>query len=411
MTHERSRGLLPGVLRDNSPDPERVTYVELFFDLVFAFAITQVAGVVTDSPTLATIVEGTIVTLAIWWIWVYTTWATNWLNPDARSVLWLLFVLTAAGLVLSESIPAAFEERRFTFVGAYLAYGLIRTLGVIAATRRNAPVIATGQYRILLWSGFSAIFWIGGAIVSDPALRLGAWALAILIEYVGPAALFWIPGLGRSTWDAWRIRGGHFSERAALFIIIVLGESILVVGAGLTTERLTPPVVAAAICAFIDAVMLWFLYFAHGQDRGHQYIKARESTGPVARLSYTYLHVVLVLGLVATTHGSHLALEEPLHHADLAESGLALIGPAIYLIGLYAFKRSIGIRTSWIPSHVGGATVLVILFAVTASGLMDMTVLEASAAATTVLILTVIGDEVLWRRRARTGDDSTRPVN
>jgi low temperature requirement protein LtrA len=407
VTGRRPPQYFPDVLRAGSPDPDRVTYVELFFDLVFAFAVTQIAGVLTESPTLFTIAEAVIVTLAIWWVWVYTTWATNWLNPDARSVLWFLLALTATGLVISESLPSAFGSRRFIFVGAYLLYAAIRTIGVIRGVRTAAPLIAGGQYRILVWTAVAGIAWVGGCFVSETGLRVGLWAVAILIEYAGPAVLFWLPGIGKSSWEAWNIRGGHFSERAALFIIIVLGESILVVGAGLSTELVTPAVLGAAAIAFADAVILWFLYFAHGQNRGHQFISQRESTGPVARLSYTYLHVVLVLGLVATTHASHLALQHPFAIPSLAVTALVLVGPMLYLLGLFAFKSSIGVPASWIPSHVIGAAVMAVLFVLRLAGLRSTNLLELSAIACGVLLLVVSGDELLWRKRVRESSTET----
>ncbi|MCS5735127.1 low temperature requirement protein A [Herbiconiux daphne] len=396
-TRSRARGFLRG----EGAEAERVTYVELFFDLVFAFAITQISGVLGDEPTLLSVLEGVIVTFAVWWIWVYTAWATNWLDPGRRRVLWLLFALTAVGLVISEAIPAAFTTRAAVFAVAYLGYGVIRTLGVIAGTRRDAPEIAGGQARILVWTAVAGVFWIGGVVAESPWVRLGAWAVAIAIEYAGPWALFWIPGRGRSSWSAWRIRAGHFSERAALFIIIVLGESILVVGRGLTTHELSAPVVAAAVAAFVDAVAMWFLYFAHGQDRGRHYFAGRSSPGAVARVSYTYLHVVLVLGLVLSTHGSELALEHPDAAADLVAQALVFGGTALYLAGLVTFKMSIGVRPSWIPAHVAGVGALAALFALGAARAVEPSRLESALLATGVLVLVVVLDEVLWRRRAR----------
>jgi len=391
----------PSVLREGSADPERVTYVELFFDLVFAFAIAQMAGVLTDEPTFLTIAEATVITLAVWWVWVYTTWATNWLNPESRPVLWLLLALSATGLVISESIPEAFDDRRFVFVGAYLIYALIRTVGVIVAVRRASPAIAGGQYRILVWTAVSGVFWVAGCFAPEIWMRLALWVIAIVIDYLGPASLFWLPKLGASSWEAWRIRGGHFSERAALFIIIVLGESILVIGTALASHELDAGVIAAALLAFAEAIMLWFLYFAHGQDRGHQFIATKAATGPVARLSYTYLHVLLVLGLVATTHSSHLSLHAPHEEPVAAVSALVYLGPAVYLLGLFSFKRSIGVPSTSIPSHAAGVIALSGLFALSATGVLEVTLLAESAIACAVLLLVVAGDEFLWNRRSR----------
>lgn len=390
-----------GALRKSAEESDRVSYVELFFDLGFAFAITRIAGVVTENPSLMTFAEGGIVTLAVWWAWIGTTWAMSWLDPAARSVLWLLFALTASGLAFSESIPQAFESRRFVFVGAYLAYCAIRTLGVIGCTRKRLPTIAAGQYRILAWTGFAALFWIAGAIVPDQRLRLVLWGVAVLIEYSTGWTRFWLPTAGRSSWEVWQIRGGHFAERAALFIMVVLGESILVVGMGLSGQTLTPGVVAAAICAFGNGVLFWFIYFAHGQDRGLRFITGRQSTGPVARLSYTYLHVFLVIGLVATTLGARLTLTHPFGDANPADGALLLLGPAIYLAGGFTFKRSIGVKTSIQAFQISGAIALVIVFVLLTMNAIAFDLLALAAMATGMLGLTVAGDELLWARRGR----------
>lgn len=392
----------PGnVLRGEGHEAERVSYVELFFDLVFAFAVTQVSGVLGEEPSLLSILEAVVITLALWWVWVYTAWATNWLNPDRRPVLWLLLILTGASLIVSQAIPDAFGERAAVFVAAYLTYSLIRTVGVILATRKHAPRIAAGQYRILAWTSVSAVAWVAGANVEDPWLRLGLWGAAIGFEYLGPASLFWVPGRGRSDWSSWRVRGGHFSERAALFVIIVLGESILVVGGGLAEHEPTPGVALAAISAFANAVLMWFLYFAHGQERGNRFINSHEATGPVARVSYTYLHVVIVIGLVLSSHGSELALAHPNEDADGWFSILVLGGTAIYIAGLLAFKTSIGIPRNWIPSHVIGLAVFTLGTVALAAGWLDLQRLSVAWISTGILVLVVVGDEILWIQRAR----------
>ncbi|AYG03910.1 low temperature requirement protein A [Gryllotalpicola protaetiae] len=394
-------------LREGTPDPERVTYVELFFDLVFAFAITQVSGVLGPHPMPEHLAEALVITLAVWWVWVYTTWATNWLNPDRRPILWLLLILTAIGLVISEAIPEAFNSKAPLFVAGYLAFGAVRTVGVIAATRRRAPEIARGQLRILAWSGAAAVAWISGALAPDERGRLLLWALAVLLEYTGPASLFWVPGRGRSGWDSWKIRGGHFSERSALFVIIVLGESILVIGRALSEERAGAGVVSAAFCAFASAVLMWFLYFAHGQEYGRRFISARPVTGPVARVSYTYLHAVLVVGLVFATHGSELALEAPREPADAMFDLLMVGGTALYLLGLLSFKASVGVRLRSVPGHIVGAFLLLPVLLIAALGSTKPSRLTLAVSVTAILGAVVAADEYFWVQRQRPSRETT----
>lgn len=392
-------GRARGVLREGSENPERVTWVELFFDLVFAFAVTQVTELLSVSPDVLDVIKTVIVCLAIWWVWVYTTWAMNWLDPETRPVLWLLMLLTALGLLLSETVPEAFESKALLFVGAYLAYGFVRTISVIVGTRRDLPVVADGQWRILWWSAGAAVLWVTGALVESDWLQVLLWAGALTVEYGGPAVRFWLPGRGRSSWEAWRVRGGHFAERSALFIIIVLGESILVVGRALSEHGLTEENIAASLSAFIDAVVLWFLYFAHGQERGHRFISAQGATGPVARVSYTYLHVILVIGIVLTTHAVDLVIHDPHEEASPLGVGLLMLAPALYLVGLVSFKRTTGVLVRWIPSHAVGAAVLVGLFLVLVRFYPGAPVLAVTWLSTAVLVAVLIGDEVLWVRR------------
>ncbi|WP_188508843.1 low temperature requirement protein A [Conyzicola nivalis] len=390
-----SRNILREKRAGNS---DRVTFVELFFDLVFVLAITQLSALLSNEPNGWGFAQTVLICLAVWWLWVYTSWATNWLDPDTRPVLWLLLLLMAVALVLSSSIPGAFGSKGLIFAGAYVLYQLIRTVFVIVASARHRAVVADGQKRILIWLAVSAPFWLVGAL-QEERLRLLLWAIALAIDYLGPATLFWLPKRGRSSWEAWQIRGAHFAERAALFIIIVLGESILVTGRSLTGDELTPESALAFTSAFASSVALWLLYFAHGERGGTSFIKAKESTGPVARVSYTYLHVVLVIGIVITTHGHEVTSHHPLEEASLSTLAFAAVGPAIYLVGNIAFKASVGIRPRLLPGHIAGTFAYLVLYVLVAAGALHLTALALSWVATGILIAVVTVDERLWRRR------------
>ena len=390
-------------MREGSVD--RVTYVELFFDLVFVLAITQLSGLLSREPNGWGFAQTVVVSLAVWWLWVYTSWATNWLDPDTRPVLWLLLLLMVIALLLSSSIPEAFGAKGLLFAGTYLLYHVVRALFVIAASAKHRPEVANGQKRILAWLAMSAPFWLVGAF-QDEKLRLLLWGVGLTIDYLGPATLFWLPKAGRSSWEAWQIRGAHFAERSALFIIIVLGESVLVAGRALSGDTLSVESSLAFASAFAAAVTLWLLYFAHGERGGTSFIKARSSTGPVARVSYTYVHVVLVIGIVITTHGHEVVSHHPHEEADAALFAFAALGPAIYLLGNIAFKASVGIPPRLLPGHVGGTLAFIALFALGAAGVLHANALTLSWVATVVLIVVVAIDERLWRRRNPTNSPS-----
>jgi low temperature requirement protein LtrA len=176
------------------------------------------------------VLQVTLLFLAVWWVWVYTTWITNWLDPDRTPVRVLLFLLMLGGLVLSTSIPQAFEGRGIWFASAYAAMQVGRTLFLLASIPRSQTSIRLNAVRILVWLSASAVFWIAGGI-AEGQTRLALWIVALVIEYLSPAARFWVPTLGMSSIADWAVEGGHMAERCAGFIIIALGESIVVTGA------------------------------------------------------------------------------------------------------------------------------------------------------------------------------------
>jgi hypothetical protein len=226
----------------------RVTFVELFFDLVFVFAITQISHFLLEHFSLAGVLEATLLFLAVWWVWMYTSWATNWLNPDTAPVRLLVFALMLAGLVMSTSLPQAFSSRGLAFAAAYVFSQVGRCLFMLWALRKHHRNNFLNFQRITAWLAFSGAFWIAGGF-AEHEQRFALWAIALAIEYASPAAGFWTPGLGRSETTDWDVAGDHMAERCGLFVIIALGESILVTGATFAKMDWTAPVIAAFLVA------------------------------------------------------------------------------------------------------------------------------------------------------------------
>src|SRR5664279_5345958 len=208
----------------------RVTYAELFFDLVFVFAVTQISHTLLGHFTPLGAVQTTVLFLAVWWVWVYTSWITNWLNPEMTPVRIMLFLMMLGGLVLSTSIPTAFDGRGLWFAIAYAAMQVGKTVFLWVSTPPTRTLARMNAIRITVWLSVSAVFWIAGGIALGET-RLALWAIALGIEYISPAARFWTPGIGASSVADWVVEGGHMAERCAGFIIIALGESIVVTGA------------------------------------------------------------------------------------------------------------------------------------------------------------------------------------
>lgn len=338
----------------------KVTAVELFFDLVFVFAVTQLSHRLMHHFSAHGAIETALLCLAVWWVWIYTSWVTNWLDPEKTPTRLLLLVLMLAGLVLSSSIPNAFDTRAWGFAGAYVFMQVGRSAYFIWAVSGHPNMVRNFQ-RLLSWVVFSAVFWIAGA--SLPEWRLPLWTAALAIEVVSPSLGFYVPGLGRSRTTDWDVEGGHFSERCGLFVIIALGESILVTGATFADLEWNAVTIAAFASAFAGSVAMWWIYFDTAADKGTERIVESDDPGRIARVAYTYLHVVIVAAIILCAVGDEFVLHHPDGHADAKTAIAVLGGAALYLLGNAAFRWVITRRVA--KSHVAGIVALAALGAAT----------------------------------------------
>jgi low temperature requirement protein LtrA len=380
-------------LRRRGPhEHSRVTYVELFFDLVFVFAITQLSHLLLKHLSLTGAVETAILFVAVWWVWIYTCWFTNWMDPDRTPVRLALLALMLAGLVLSTSLPRAFEDRGAAFAAAVAVMQLGRSAFMLWSVRRHEPRHFRSFRRIIAWHGLSALFWLAGALM-EPQARLAAWAVAVLIEFIAPSAGYWTPGFGRSSTADWRdVEGGHMAERCALFVIIALGESILVTGATFADLPPTPAAVGAFASAFVGSVAMWWIYFDAAAERASERFARSDDPGRVARLAYTYLHIPLVAGIVVSAVGDELALAHLAEEAEAKVAAVMLAGPGLYLFGDLLFRRA---TTERLPrSHLAGLAALAIL----APFSHTLSPLALSIAGSGVLTAVALGESLLLRR-------------
>jgi len=336
----------------------RVTYAELFFDLVFVFAVTQISHTLLGRLTPLGLVQTTMLFLAVWWVWVYTSWITNWLNPELTPVRVLLFLLMLGGLVLSTSIPKAFESRGMWFALAYAAMQVGKTVFLWVSTPAWRSTAHMNAVRITTWLSVSAVFWIAGGFAEGHS-RMALWAIALAIEYISPAARFWIPKYGASSMADWVIEGGHMAERCAGFIIIALGESIVVTGATFADLPWTIGTVGAFASSFVGAIAMWWIYFHRGAEAGSEQISKSSEPGRLARLAYTYLHMPIVAGIIISAVADELVLTHPAEHSDLKTVLSAIGGPMLFLIGTILFKHTF--RGFLQLSHGAGIVMLAIL--------------------------------------------------
>jgi low temperature requirement protein LtrA len=391
MPRDTERGALfrPIVPHQHS----RVTYAELLFDLVFVFAVTQISHTLLAQFTPLGAVQTTLLLLSVWWVWVYTSWVTNWLNPELTPVRILLFLLMLGGLVLSTSIPKAFESRGLWFAAAYAAMQVGKTVFLWASTPPNRTLARMSAVRITAWLSVSAIFWIAGGFAQGHQ-RLAFWAVALAIEYISPAVRFWIPKYGASSVADWVIEGGHMAERCAGFIIIALGESIVVTGATFADLAWTTETVAGFASAFIGALAMWWIYFHKGAEAGSELISRSSEPGRLARLAYTYLHMPIVAGIILSAVANELVLQHPGGDTDLRTVLSAIGGPLLFLVGTILFKHTI---RGWLqPSHGAGIVVLGIL----AWFASELSPLMLSILTTAIMIMVAAWESVSLRSGA-----------
>lgn len=336
----------------------RVTYAELFFDLVFVFAITQISHTLLAHFTLPGALQVTVLFLAVWWVWVFTSWITNWLDPEKTPVRLLLFAMMLGGLVLSTSIPKAFDERGLWFAVAYAVMQVGKTIFLWLSTPASRPRTRMNAIRIAAWLSTSAIFWIAGGLAEGQS-RLVLWAVALVIEYISPAVRFWIPRYGASSVADWMIEGGHMAERCALFIIIALGESVVVIGATFAELAWTGENMLAFVSALVGSIAMWWIYFHIGAEAGSEELSRSSEPGRLARLAYTYLHMPIVAGIIVAAVADELVLKHPGGHSDLKTVTSAIGGPLLFLFGTMLFKHSF--RGFLQLSHGAGIIALCVL--------------------------------------------------
>ena len=388
-----------GVLRVRDGGEQRVTPLELFFDLVYVFAITQLSHLLLDHPTVGGALQTLFLLLVVWWAWQYTTWFTNWFDPGVLSVRLLLGGVMLASLVMSVAIPEAFGERGLMFALAYVAIQVGRT-GFAVLTLGTSHPLGGGFRRILAWFAASGVLWVAGGLVEGGA-RYVLWLLALAVDYSGPAAGYRTPGLGRSRTEEWTIEGAHFAERCQLFVIIALGESILVTGATFGEAEVSATALAAFGVAFLGSGALWWIYFARSAQDASEAIANSEDPGRLARSAYTYFHLPIVAGIIAVAAADELTVAHPGDPGTLASVSLTLGGTALFVAGHGAFLWAVSDRVPW------SRLIAVVALAALAPVGFAASALTLAGAAAAIVVLLAIGDSVTHRRGWRPSRKAT----
>jgi low temperature requirement protein LtrA len=380
-------------------EDQRTSSLELFYDLVFVFAITQVSHLLLAHLSWEGAGQSALVLLVVWWSWNYTTWVTNELDPGAIPVRLLLIGLMLASLLMAVAIPEAFGGRALLFAGSYVAIQLGRHTFLTFAAARPGTIERKRAGAILVWFISAGALWIAGAIATGPA-RTGLWLAALAIDYAAPLATFWIPGRPRLTAEVWSVGSEHFAERFQLFVIIALGESIVAIGATTSQLSLSAERLLAFALAFLGTAALWWLYFNLVAAITQRRLAMAADRTRMARDAFTYLHVAIIGAIIVVAVGEELVIAHPgdeLHGADLAA---VVAGPAAYLFALVALRLRMA-------GTVAGRRVAGGLACVAVAGLGGvLPALAISGLLLAILVAVIVGDQLAATRRRARGDAS-----
>jgi low temperature requirement protein LtrA len=369
---------------DDAVQEQEVTPLELFFDLVFVFAITQVSGLVSHDATWTHLVEGLAIMAALWWAWVSYAWLGNTAASDDGAIRVVLLSAMGAMLIVSLAVPGAFGDDGLMFGVAYFAVRVLH-LGAYTLLARTDPELQGVVARLASTAvPGAALLVVAGALDGTP--RALCWVAALAVDYGGLA----VRGV-----EGWRVQPGHFAERHGLIIIIALGESIVSLGLGAGGLDLDARVVAAALLGIAAAAALWWAYFDVVAIVAERRLRDAPHSERVriARDSYTYLHLPMVAGIVVFAAGVKRTLENTGDLAVVPATALCA-GTALYLVALSAFKqRNVG---SWNqPRLVAAAALLALLpLATELPGLLSLTFVA-------LILCSLIAYEVTAYREAR----------
>jgi low temperature requirement protein LtrA len=312
---------------------ERVSPLELFFDLVFVFALTQVTALMAANATWEGLAEGMLVLAALWWAWGAYAWLTNYINTDEGRERLLMFGAMAAMLVAALAVPGAFGDDALLFA---CAYALVRWLHVFIFAEANDDLDTADAIRRLSRTAIPGPALLILAAFVDGAVRDVLWVVALGIDFAGPY-VFGVRGF--------RVSPAHFAERFGLIVIIALGESIVAIGVGAEGIGLTVPVVTAAVLGVILAAALWWAYFdVVALAAEHRFKEARgHALARMARDSYSYLHLPMIAGIILVALGIKKTLEHVDEPLKIVAAAALFGGLALYYGAHIGFRlRNVG---------------------------------------------------------------------
>ncbi|MFG2053311.1 low temperature requirement protein A [Micromonospora sp. NPDC048930] len=384
MTAGHTRDLL----RD-SAEPQRATYVELFFDVILVFALTRLSHTLFTHLTWLGALHTVILLAAFWWVWVFTAWTTNRLNPAQPAIQLVIIPIMLGTLIMAGAVPTAFGEGGMIFAATYVAIQVGRALFVTGAMRGRE--VAIGSLQQLIWSCFSGCVWIAGALTHDRT-RVVIWLLAAVLGYTMSRLDFRLPKLGPARIATQTINAEHLAERYQQIMIVAFGETILASGGQFVADGFERDRVTAFVLAFAITTLLWRIYFYRAGLLLPAVIAISARPAVFVR-SASYAHLLMAGGIVLSSVGDEIIITHPFAEPNLVWSTVILCGPAIYLAGRARLDYLSFSRVA--RSRVIGLLVLVALAPVVAF----LPPIYIAVVAIVILTAIATSDTISWRFR------------
>ncbi|MEU0551472.1 low temperature requirement protein A [Micromonospora sp. NPDC005979] len=375
---------------------QRATFLELFLDLVFVFALTRISARLiadfTDGQrgVLAGLGQALLLFLALWAVWSLTVWSTSWLDPEAPIVQTVIVLTMIGAMTMAVAVPDAFGARAALFAITYVSLQIGRVVYFHVAGHGRPDPLQT--LRVLSWFGVSAPLWVIGALVDEGTVRGPLWTVAVLVDYTGLHLGWPLPRIGAQRIGGRMIAAEHLAERYQQFLLIAIGEAIFVLGLAFSGSGFHADQTGGYVVALATTVLLWRIYF-HVAGRVQDAAISHSHNAPRLATEMAFAHLTMIAGIVLTGVGFELFIIEPRGHLPAVWLIAILGGPALFLAGRSALEYQVFARVS--RSRLAGLLALGLLVPVT----VHLEPLTAGMAAAVVLTAVAVGDARRSRRR------------
>jgi low temperature requirement protein LtrA len=361
--------LAPLIEEPTADEEERKTsYIELFFDLVFVFAFTQVTALILEDTSIQGFLRAALVLAMVWWAWSAYAWMTDAIDVENVVTRLIVFAAMAAGFFMALAVPDAFQDEAAWFAVAYFVVRVLNS-ALYAWGVRGAPGQLAAVLRLSPWFFVAALVALVGGFV-DPDYRAWVWLASLVIDVVGTLTV------ARAEWG---VSASHFAERFALIVIIALGESIVAIGIGTSGLERDATYAVSVVVAFAGVAALWWAYFdfiAIAAERSLRRATAA-ARNTLARDVFTFFHYPIVLGIILYAVAAKKTLEHPLDPLSDAGRWALGLGIAIFLSGFALMRYRVIRRIAWERLAAGGVALVVAVALESADAIVTLGVVVA----------------------------------